>query len=39
MNYEKVTLKKIENLRHQLAKSAYNKGFTSRDSWSKSTTW
>lgn len=29
MSYEKATLKKIEDLRHKLAKSAYDTGFTS----------
>ena len=31
MSYEKSTLKKIENLRYQLVKCAYTKGFTNSE--------
>jgi len=31
MSYEKATLKKIENLRHRLEESAFNKGFTNTE--------
>ncbi len=31
MNYEKITLQKIEDLRNKLAKCAYNKGFTNTE--------